>query len=76
MDAFRDELSGFIQRVEGRAKARIEEAMVQVEEEERKKRLGPGGLDPLEVIETLPPVSWMGLFVGFSGDDHYQICNG
>ena len=26
-------------------------------QEERKKRLGPGGLDPLEVMETLPPVS-------------------
>ena len=26
-------------------------------QEERKKRLGPGGLDPLEVLETLPPVS-------------------
>ena len=25
--------------------------------EERKRRLGPGGLDPLEVLETLPPVS-------------------
>jgi len=25
-------------------------------EEERQERLGPGGLDPLEVIETLPQV--------------------
>ena len=56
MDAFKDELDGFIRRVEARAKVRIEEAMKQAEEEERKKRLGPGGLDPLEVIETLPPV--------------------
>ena len=28
--------------------------MKEYEEEERKKRLGPGGLDPLEVMETLP----------------------
>ena len=26
-------------------------------QEERKKRLGPGGLDPVEVMETLPVVS-------------------
>lgn len=26
----------------------------EAEEEERKKRLGPGGLDPVEVFETLP----------------------
>ena len=26
-------------------------------QEERKKRLGPGGLDPIEVMETLPRVS-------------------
>ena len=55
-DAFKDELDGFIQRVEGRAQARIEEATRKAEEEERQKRLGPGGLDPLEVMETLPPV--------------------
>ena len=56
IDAFEDELQSFIKRVETRAKVRIEEAMKEYEEEEKKKRLGPGGLDPLEVIETLPPV--------------------
>ena len=56
MDAFEDELQGFILRVEGRAKVRIDEAMREAEEEERKIRLGPGGLDPVEVMETLPPV--------------------
>ena len=56
MDAFEDELSGFISRVEGRAKARIDEAVKEAEEEEKEKRLGPGGLDPVEVIETLPQV--------------------
>lgn len=28
--------------------------MKEVEEEERQKRLGPGGLDPQEVFTTLP----------------------
>ncbi|KAK2511089.1 Cdc37 [Columba livia] len=41
--------------VRGRAKARIEKAMKEYEEEERQKRLGPGGLDPVEVYESLPP---------------------
>ena len=54
LDAFRDELSGFKGRVMERAKVRIEEATRSYEEEERKKRLGPGGLDPVEVMETLP----------------------
>ncbi|XP_071113432.1 hsp90 co-chaperone Cdc37-like [Haliotis cracherodii] len=54
MDAFNDELSAFKGRVATRAKARVEEAMKEYEEEERQKRLGPGGLDPLEVLETLP----------------------
>jgi len=54
MDAFEDELSSFIDRVKTRAKVRLEEATRIAEEEERKKRLGPGGLDPIEVMETLP----------------------
>ncbi|KAG7316196.1 hypothetical protein KOW79_021062 [Hemibagrus wyckioides] len=53
-DAFNDELESFKERVRGRAKIRIEKAMKEYEEEERKKRLGPGGLDPVEVYETLP----------------------
>lgn len=31
--------------------------MKEYEEEERQKRLGPGGLDPVDVYESLPPVS-------------------
>lgn len=31
--------------------------MKEYEEEERQKRLGPGGLDPVEVYESLPAVS-------------------
>lgn len=49
-DAFNDELKSFIARVENRAKERLKEA----EEKARKKRLGPTGLDPHEVLESLP----------------------
>lgn len=56
-DAFNDELESFKERVRGRAKIRIEKAMKEYEEEEKQKRLGPGGLDPVEVYETLPAVS-------------------
>lgn len=55
-DAFNDELESFKERVRGRAKIRIEKAMKEYEEEERQKRLGPGGVDPVEVYESLPPV--------------------
>ncbi len=55
-------MEGFISRVELRAKVRIEEAVRQTEEEEKRKRLGPGGLDPVEVMETLPKVSPSCLF--------------
>ncbi|XP_063787440.1 hsp90 co-chaperone Cdc37 isoform X3 [Pseudophryne corroboree] len=55
LDAFTDELESFKDRVRERAKVRIEKALKEYEEEERKKRLGPGGLDPVEVYETLPP---------------------
>ncbi|NWX08598.1 CDC37 protein, partial [Caloenas nicobarica] len=54
MEGFNDELDAFKERVRGRAKARIEKAMKEYEEEERQKRLGPGGLDPVEVYESLP----------------------
>lgn len=56
-DAFNDELESFKERVRGRAKIRIEKAMKEYEEEERQKRLGPGGLDPVDVYESLPAVS-------------------
>ncbi|XP_058022077.1 hsp90 co-chaperone Cdc37 isoform X2 [Ahaetulla prasina] len=57
MEGFNDELESFKVRVQERAKARIERAMKEYEEEERQKRLGPGGLDPVEVYESLPQVS-------------------
>ncbi|KAG8233139.1 hypothetical protein J437_LFUL010369 [Ladona fulva] len=52
--SFEDELAGFKERIRKRAREKIEEAMKEAEEEERKKRLGPGGLDPVEVFESLP----------------------
>lgn len=54
MHGFNDELKAFIGRVKDRAQARIDKAMKEYEEEERQKRLGPGGLDPVEVFESLP----------------------
>jgi len=53
-DAFEDELRMFKERIVARAKEKVAKAVQDYEEEERKKRLGPGGLDPLEVLETLP----------------------
>ncbi|CAG0922784.1 unnamed protein product [Notodromas monacha] len=52
---FESELTAFKDRVKKRAEEKIRIATEQVEEEERQKRLGPGGLDPVEVFEALPP---------------------
>ncbi|XP_075226301.1 cell division cycle protein 37 [Lycorma delicatula] len=52
--SFDDELNSFKERVSKRAQEKLEQAVKEVEEEERKARLGPGGLDPLEVLESLP----------------------
>jgi len=49
-EAFETELRLFRLRIRKRAEQKIQEAM----EEERKQRLGPGGLDPVEVFDTLP----------------------
>lgn len=48
--AFEDEVKALIARVQNRAHERLEEA----ETAAKKQRLGPGGLDPLEVLESLP----------------------
>jgi cell division cycle protein 37 len=53
-EGFFDELNAFKERIRNRAREKIEAAMKEAEEEERQKRLGPGGLDPVEVFETLP----------------------
>lgn len=56
-DSFDDELEQFKARIKKRAAEKIEEAIKEQEEEDRKARLGPGGLDPVEVYEELPDVS-------------------
>ena len=53
---FEDELTAFKERIRRRAKEKLEAAIAEVEEEEKSKRIGPGGLDPVEVFETLPQV--------------------
>ncbi|KFD54442.1 hypothetical protein M513_04589 [Trichuris suis] len=52
---FDDEWNALKERIKARAKERVAEAMKAAEEEERQKRLGPGGLDPVEVYDSLPP---------------------
>jgi len=51
---FEDELQAFQERIRRRAKEKLDAAIAEAEEEERAKRLGPGGLDPVEVFESLP----------------------
>uniref|UniRef100_A0A8C4NXD2 Hsp90 co-chaperone Cdc37 n=1 Tax=Dicentrarchus labrax TaxID=13489 RepID=A0A8C4NXD2_DICLA len=53
-DAFDRELELLKERIRSCAQTRMESAMKELEEEERQKRLGPGGLDPVEVYESLP----------------------
>merc|ERR1719347_1131988 len=48
--AFYSELEAFKERIRKRAAEKIAEAM----EEERQANLGPGGLDPADVFESLP----------------------
>ena len=61
--AFEDELVAFKDRIRRRAKEKIQEAIDEEEEEKRKEleagksqRIAesPGGLDPIEVLESLP----------------------
>ncbi|KAM4584716.1 hsp90 co-chaperone Cdc37-like isoform 1-T1 [Odontesthes bonariensis] len=54
LDAFNRELELLKERVRRCAQTRMEGAMQELVEEERQKRLGPGGLDPVEVYESLP----------------------
>lgn len=52
--SFDDELKAFKERIRRRAAEKVADAIKEAEEEERKARLGPGGLDPAEVFESLP----------------------
>ncbi|KAH8408109.1 hypothetical protein KR222_008850 [Zaprionus bogoriensis] len=51
---FESEIEGFKGRIQKRAQEKIQEAMAQAEEEEKQERMGPGGLDPADVFESLP----------------------
>jgi cell division cycle protein 37 len=53
---FENEVEAFKGRIQKRAAEKVKEAIAEAEEEERKARLGPGGLDPAEVFEKLPKV--------------------
>ncbi|KAJ9599278.1 hypothetical protein L9F63_010235, partial [Diploptera punctata] len=53
-NSFDDELRSFKERIRKRSAEKIQDAIREAEEEERKARLGPGGLDPVEVYESLP----------------------
>lgn len=53
-NSFEAELKAFKERIRKRAAEKVAEALREAEEEERKARLGPGGLDPVEVFESLP----------------------
>lgn len=55
--SFEEELHQFKERIRKRAAEKIEDAIREMEETEKKARLGPGGLDPVEVFEALPTVS-------------------
>ncbi|XP_034659037.1 hsp90 co-chaperone Cdc37 [Drosophila subobscura] len=51
---FESEIKGFKERIQKRAQEKIAEAVAQAEEEDRQERMGPGGLDPADVFESLP----------------------
>ncbi|XP_068176745.1 hsp90 co-chaperone Cdc37 isoform X2 [Antennarius striatus] len=53
-DAFDHELELLKDRIRSCAQIRLESAAEEMEEEERQRRLGPGGLDPVEVYQSLP----------------------
>lgn len=54
MNGFHQELDAFISRIETRAKEKTDKLIAEIEEEEKAKRMGPGGLDPQEVFAELP----------------------
>jgi len=57
--AFEDELEAFKDRIRKRAIEKLKEQIEETKKEEeieRQERLGPGGLDPVEVFESLPDI--------------------
>lgn len=62
-EAFENELRAFETRVRNRAAEKIVDALKEAGLEEKKTRLGPGGLDPVEVFESLPEVKMNSLYM-------------
>lgn len=58
---FEEELKNFKAKIVRRAQEKLDAAVKELEETEKQKRLGPGGLDPVEVYESLPTVSIVSL---------------
>lgn len=65
-DGFKEDVRGYIdiiverlreKKAEWQKKKAEEEKRKADEEEKKKQRLGPGGLDPVEVLQSLPEVS-------------------
>ncbi|XP_053671307.1 uncharacterized protein LOC128721566 [Anopheles nili] len=48
------EIEAFKERIRKRAQEKLQVLIQEQEEEEKKARIGPGGLDPVEVFESLP----------------------
>ncbi|XKL61744.1 hypothetical protein PGB90_001577 [Kerria lacca] len=51
---FKEELQNLKIKIVQRAQDKLDATVREIEESERQKRLGPGGLDPVEVYESLP----------------------
>lgn len=51
---FDNEVEEYIKRISIRAQEKLDALVKEAEEEERAERLGPGGLDPIEVMAALP----------------------
>lgn len=54
---FKEELQNLKIKIVQRAQDKLDATVREIEESERQKRLGPGGLDPVEVYESLPSVN-------------------
>ncbi|KAK7605395.1 hypothetical protein V9T40_007253 [Parthenolecanium corni] len=51
---FEEELKSFKEKIVRRAQEKLDAAIKEIEETEKQNRLGPGGLDPVDVYESLP----------------------
>ena len=58
MKMYQEEVESFKERLRKRAKDKREAAIDELEVQEKAKRIAasPGGVDPLEVLESLPEV--------------------